>query len=95
MPTYVLLSTLGPEGFATLADQPRRLLEVNSEVESMGVKVLAQYALLGPYDFCNIVEAADELTVAKLAIKLAARGTLKTVTLPAVAVEDLIARLES
>ena len=95
MPTYVLLSTLGPEGFATLADQPRRLLEVNSEVESMGVKVLAQYALLGPYDFCNIVEAPDELTVAKLAIKLAARGTLKTLTLPALSVEDLIARLET
>jgi uncharacterized protein with GYD domain len=95
MPTYVLLSTLGPEGAATLADQPRRLLQVNSEVESMGVKVLAQYALLGPYDFCNIVEAPDELTVAKLAITLAARGTLKTVTLPAIPVEELIARLES
>lgn len=95
MPTYLMLSTLGPEGAATLADQPHRLKQVTSEVESMGVRVLAQYALLGAYDFCNLIEAPDEMTVAQLALRLAARGTIKTLTLPAIPVDDLIARLES
>ena len=33
-----------------------RIREVNAEVEAMGVKVLEQYAVLGQYDFCNILE---------------------------------------
>ena len=47
---------------------------VNADVEAMGVKVLAQYALLGMYDFLNILEAPDEVTMAKVATTLASRG---------------------
>ena len=91
MPKFVMRSTLGPAGHARLRDSPERLREVNADVESMGVKVLEQFALLGPYDFLNILEAPDELTMAKVATTLAARGTLKTLTLTAVEVEDFIA----
>lgn len=90
MPTFVMLSTLGPDGHATMRDNPNRLRQVNADVEAMGVKVLAQYALLGPYDFLNILEAPDELTMSKVATTLAARGTLKTVTLTAVDVDEYI-----
>jgi uncharacterized protein with GYD domain len=55
--------------------------------------VLAQYALLGPYDFLNILEAPDELTMARVASTLSARGTLKTLTLPAIEVDDFIAAM--
>ena len=55
MPKFVMLSTLGPEGSSRLRDNPSRLKEVNADVEAMGVKVLAQYALLGMYDFLNIL----------------------------------------
>ena len=91
MPKFVMLSTLGPDGHARMRENPERLREVNADVESMGVKVLEQFALLGPYDFLNILEAPDELTMAKVATTLAARGTLKTLTLTAVEVEDFIA----
>ena len=94
MPTFVMLSTLGPDGSATLREHPERLREVNAEVEAMGVKVLEQYALLGNYDFLNILEAPDERTMAKVATVLAARGTLKTHTLLAIPVEDFIATLQ-
>ncbi|MEY2458708.1 MAG: hypothetical protein QOG30_538, partial [Acidimicrobiaceae bacterium] len=50
MPKFVMLSTLGPDGSARLTDNPERLREVSTEVEAMGVKVLAQYALLGNWD---------------------------------------------
>lgn len=94
MPKYVMLSTLGPQGSATLRENPERLREVNSDVESMGVKILHQYALLGQWDFLNVIEAPDETTVARVATFLSARGTLKTQTLTAIDVDDFIEVLE-
>ena len=90
MPKYVMLSTLGPDGSARLRDNPERLREVSAEVEEMGVKVLEQYALLGNWDFLNILDAPDEVTMARVATTLAARGTLKTLTLPAIGIDDFI-----
>ena len=95
MPKFVMLSTLGPEGSARLNDNPERLREVSTEVEAMGVKVLAQYALLGNWDFLNILEAPDELTMMRVATTLASRGTVKTLTMAAVDVEDFISKMKS
>jgi uncharacterized protein with GYD domain len=93
MATFIMLSTLGPEGAATVRENPERIKAVNDEVESMGVKVLKQYALLGPYDFCNILEAPDEKAMAKVAMTLSARGTLKSLTLTAIPIDEFIATL--
>ena len=95
MPTFIMLSTLGPEGAATLADHPERLREVNREVEAMGVRVVEQFALLGPYDFCNILDAPDERVMAKVALVLGARGTVKTLTMPAIPIDTYIETLGS
>lgn len=94
MPKFVMLSTLGPDGSARLSENPERLREVSTEVEAMGVKVLAQYALLGNWDFLNILEAPDEKTMMKVATTLSARGTLKTLTMAAVEVEEFISTLK-
>lgn len=95
MPTYVMLTTLGPDGWATIRENPERIREVTSEFEAMGVRVTAQYGLLGQWDFLNVIEAPDEATLARAAISLAARGTMRTMTLQAVAIEDLIASLRA
>lgn len=95
MATYVMLSVLGPDGSATLRENPGRIKEVNREVEAMGGTVLLQYALLGQWDFLNIIEAPDNQTMARIATALSARGTVKTRTIPAIDVDDLIAALES
>jgi len=93
MATFLMLSTIGPNGAATLKDHPGRITEVNSEVEAMGVRIVAQYALLGEWDFLNIIEAPDALTVARVAITLGARGTVKTQTIPAIPIEEFIGGL--
>jgi uncharacterized protein with GYD domain len=93
MPLFVMLSTLGPQGSATLQEHPDRLLQVNADVEAMGVKILSQYALLGQWDFLNIIDAPDQATMARVATTLAARGTLKTQTLSAIPIEEFIAAL--
>jgi uncharacterized protein with GYD domain len=89
-----MLTTLGPDGWETLREKPERILAVREEVEALGLKVLAQYALMGQYDFLNIIEAPDEGAMAKAAIMLAARGTMRTTTLQAIEVADLIAALK-
>ncbi|MER3401557.1 MAG: GYD domain superfamily [Thermoflexus sp.] len=95
MPIYIMLSTLTDEGAETLKERPERILEVNREVEAMGVKVLAQYAVLGPYDFVNVVEAPDNETVARVSVELASRGSVKIMTLPAIPIEAFIQRLKA
>lgn len=94
MPRYIMLSTLGPDGMATLREHPQRLKEVNAEVEAMGVRVVEQYAVLGQYDFVNVLDAPDEATIARVAVTLGARGTLKSHTLTALPIDDFIAALE-
>ena len=93
MGIYVLLSNLTDEGARTLSEKPERIQEVNREVEELGAKVLAQYALLGRYDFLNIVEAADDETIARLSIALASRGTLRIETLTAIPIDRFAKRL--
>ena len=61
MATYIILSNLTDEGAKTLKNKPERIKEVNQEFSALGVKVLSQYALLGPYDLVNIVEGPDGL----------------------------------
>jgi uncharacterized protein with GYD domain len=95
MPKFLMFSTLGPDGAATLRENPSRLKAVNAEVEALGVKVLEQFALLGPYDFCNVLDAPDEATMAQVALVLGARGTVKTLTMTAIPIDDYIAGLAS
>lgn len=90
-----MLSTLGPDGSARLRENPDRLREVSAEVEAMGVRVLEQFAVLGQWDFLNILEAPDVETMARVATTLASRGTLKTMTLPLIDVDAFIAALHA
>ncbi|MBI3805617.1 MAG: GYD domain-containing protein [Nitrospirae bacterium] len=93
MATYIMLSTITDDGSKTLYENPSRLKEVNKEIEGMGVKVIGQYATLGPYDFVNIIEAPDNETVARLSVALGARGSVRLLTLPAIPIEKFISTL--
>jgi uncharacterized protein with GYD domain len=89
-----MLTTLTDEGRKTLKENPERLKEVNKEVEKMGAKILSQYALLGPYDFVNILEVPDRETVYRISVELGARGTLRIETMAALSVDELIDSLK-
>jgi len=94
MATYILLSTLTDEGRKTIKGRPERIEEVNKEIESMGAKVVDQYAVLGSYDFISIVEAVDNETIARISVELGARGTIQITTLPAIPVPKFIEKLK-
>jgi uncharacterized protein with GYD domain len=93
MPTYIMLSTLTPEGVQTIKNNPQRIREVNKEIEQLGATVKAQWATLGRFDFINVVEAPDEQTMARVSLELGSRGTVRYETLSAIPVDDFIASL--
>ncbi|MFZ6016655.1 MAG: GYD domain-containing protein [Nitrospirota bacterium] len=94
MAYYVVLSTLTNEGRKTIKENPKRILEVNKELEKMGIKVKEQYAVLGPYDFVNIIEAADNEAVMKMSVELGSRGTVHLITLAAIPVSEFVEKLK-
>jgi uncharacterized protein with GYD domain len=90
MPTYIMLTTLTPEGVQTVKNNPQRIREVSKEIEQLGATVKAQWATLGQFDFVNVVEAPDETTIAKVSMELGSRGTAKYETLTAIPIDDFI-----
>lgn len=95
MATYIMLSTLTDEGRKTLKERPERMQEVNREIEAMGARVTHQYAVLGSYDFINVLEAPDNETIARVSVELGSRGTVVLTTLPALPVETLTSMLKN
>lgn len=94
MAYYVVLSTLTDEGRKTIKEHPQRILEVNKELEKMGIKVKEQFAVLGLYDFVNIVEAPDNTAIMKMSVELGARGSVHLLTLAAIPIADFIKKLK-
>lgn len=94
MPTYILLSTLTDQGRKTIKTKPGRINQVNKEIEAMGAKVIAQYALLGPYDFLNIIEAKDNKAIGKISVELGSRGSVQFLSMPAIPIDEFIASLK-
>jgi len=94
MATFILLSSLTDEGAKTITSNPERIQEVNTEVERLGVKISAQYAVLGPYDFITIVDAPDIQTIAKVSASLSSRGSIKIQTLAAIPIDQFISGLK-
>jgi len=93
MALYIMLSTLSETGRQVVRKLPGSIRKVNAEVGRMGVRVVAQYAVLGPYDFVTVLEAPDNETVAKVSVELGARGSVQMMTMPAIPVDAFISRL--
>jgi uncharacterized protein with GYD domain len=91
MATYILLTNLTDEGSKTIKSNPERIKAVNKELEVLGVRVVAQYAVLGPYDFVNIVEGPDIKTLARVSAELSSRGSIRILTMPAISIDEFIA----
>ena len=95
MATFILLSKLTAEGGKTLEADPDRIDVVNDQIGAFGCAVLSQYATLGRYDFVTVIEAPDTATVARLAVHLGSRCTIRVETLPAIPRAEFIETLKS
>jgi uncharacterized protein with GYD domain len=92
MPYYLMLTKLTERGRKTIREHPERIQEVNREVERMvdGVRVLSQWFLLGPYDFATVIQAPDNWNASYIAMEMGSRGTVETLTMPALRIEDFV-----
>jgi uncharacterized protein with GYD domain len=93
MAIFILLARLTPEGVRTVRNNPARIREVNREVERLGVTVHQQWATLGEFDFLSIVEAPDELAMARMSLELGSRGSARYQSLAAIPIDDFVAAL--
>jgi uncharacterized protein with GYD domain len=94
MAYYVQLVVLTDAGRRNFEEDPEWIKGLNKDIEFMGAKVITQYALLGQYDFINVIEAASDEAAAKVAIKLSARGTVQPMTLAAIPLDKLVEALK-
>ena len=92
--TAVQRLNLTDHGLKTLKENPGRLGEVNREIEKMGARIREQWAVLGPYDFVNVVEAPDNETMARVSVEIGSRGSVRLVTLPAMPVDGFLRGLK-
>ena len=79
MPTFVLMTKLSPQVTAQMKDREalgRAWLDLVKE-KCPGVKFIAHYGLLGPYDFLDIYEAPDNETAAKVSMISRATGAVQ------------------
>ena len=82
MATYVMLTRLSAQAL----DRPDSVEELGRKVDERvrtdcpGVKWLANYALLGPYDYLDIFEAPDPDTATKVSLLVRSLGHATTET---------------
>jgi uncharacterized protein with GYD domain len=95
MGLYIMLSTLSESGRKVLRERPGWIRKVNADVQRMGARVVAQYAVLGPYDFVTVIEAPSNVAISRISVELGARGGVAGMTLPAIPLDQFIEGLEA
>ena len=83
MATYIVLSNWTDQGRQGAGEGPQRRAAARAVAESFGAEIKQVYLTMGRYDLVIVVEASDDETVAKVALKVGATGNLSTETLRA------------
>jgi uncharacterized protein with GYD domain len=83
MPTFILSLNWTEQGIRSVKETPRRAQAARELGKKMGVDIKATYLTTGDSDLLAIVEAADDDTIAKFAMTMAAAGNVRTRTVRA------------
>jgi uncharacterized protein with GYD domain len=83
MPTYISFVRFTQSGVEKIKDSPGRLEAARKAFEAAGARIKDFYLVMGQYDIVTVVEAPNDETMAKLALTLGARGTVRTETVRA------------
>ena len=79
MPQYLYQLTYTPESLAAQTKNPQDRLEIVGKqlADAVGAKIVGGGYSFGEYDVSIIVEAADDITMAAVALALSAGGAIK------------------
>jgi len=88
MPTYVLMTKLGAEE----SGRRQRGQAWKKKVEHLvpGIKWVAHYAMLGPYDFMDVYEAPSDAAAFKVSLLSRAEGAAEAESWPAMRYEAFL-----
>jgi uncharacterized protein with GYD domain len=80
MPTYIALLKWTSQGLQNLKQSPARLDSTRKGFEAMGVKMKDFYMVTGQHDMVCVMEAPDDITLAKAILATAGQGNVTTET---------------
>lgn len=97
MPTYVLMTKLSSGGLHDPQGRKRAGQEWKRKVEQAcpGIRWIAHYALLGPYDFIDLYDAPDQETAFKVSLLSRELGAVSAESWPAIAYDQFLPVIES
>ncbi|WP_025745963.1 GYD domain-containing protein [Kallotenue papyrolyticum] len=84
MQTYIMLAKLTAKGREDIRGIMERRQRNLQELQARGIRIVADYAVLGPYDFVYIIEAPDNETIVRQIVKDSGSGHLEFHTMLAV-----------
>ncbi len=83
MPTYIALLKWTPQGLQDLKQSPARLDKARSAFEADGVTMKEFFMVTGPYDMVAVMEAPDDVALAKAILSVSSRGSITSETIRA------------
>ena len=89
MPTYIGLVKLTDQGLRNVKETTKRAKSFREMAEKEGMKVREILWTLGRYDLVLVVEAPDDVTMSRVALRLGMLGNAKTETLKAFSAQEM------
>lgn len=80
MPTYIVLSKWTAQGLQNVKQSPDRLDAARKAYQGAGVRMKDFYMTTGQYDMVAILDAPDDVTLAKVMLASAPHGSIATET---------------
>ena len=80
MATYISLIKYTQQGIENIKESPNRLDAAKQAFKAMGAEIKEYYLVTGQYDAVVISEAPNDETVAKLALSIGSKGSIRTET---------------
>jgi uncharacterized protein with GYD domain len=95
MSTYICLSNWTQKGIENVRESPARLDAAREEWEKEGATIRDFFMTTGQYDLVLVVEAPDDAMLAKVLLRQASKGAIRTTTLRAFSETDYRAIIRS
>jgi uncharacterized protein with GYD domain len=88
METYVILAKLTEKGREDIKGIAERRQKNIQQLQQQGIRIVADYALMGPYDFLYVIEAPDNRTLLEQIVKDSSNGSLAFETMAAMPMDQ-------
>jgi len=89
MPTYIGLVKLTEQGMRNVKETTKRAKSFREMAEQAGLKVRELLWTMGRYDLVLVIDAPDDKTMSRVALRLGMLGNAKTETLKAFSAQEM------